>query len=499
MKVFKNGHVYRYDPDTKTYSRHNGLVVHDGRIVSLDPSDAGTGIAQVDLAGATVLPAFADCHVHLTDSGYFLGERFLGDVRSYREFEAAVARIPRAAFVLAGQYDESTWIDGAVADSRPLDRHFPDAYAMVVRIDGHSCIVNRKTLQWLDLAPDTAGIERDNTGAPTGRLSLRANWEAQSTFMKTLPLSVKREAEHVATSLALERGYLYLHVQFVGFDAGDYAGEIAALGDLPAAKWYPKICEPDPSLAHELGLPFIGGDVFLDGSIGSCTAAVSQPFSGGSYGELKYHDDELYVYFSNAEAMGISAGVHAIGDRAIEQCLSTWERVLGGKPSTRGNRHFIEHFEIARPEHIAACVRMNIFLSMQPQFDQLWGGEGRMYDRRLGSARMRSMNALGEIERAGGILCGGDDSPVCALSPLEGMQAAVDHHELKQRLRAEQAVTMYTYNAARLAHAEERTGRLAPGYQADFVVLDRDPLAGARFSDCEVIATWSDGVPVFER
>lgn len=109
------------------------------------------------------------------------------------------------------------------------------------------------------------------------------------------------------------------------------------------------------------------------------------------------------------------------------------------------------------------------------------------------------MNALGEIERAGGILCGGDDSPVCALSPLEGMQAAVDHHELKQRLRAEQAVTMYTYNAARLAHAEERTGRLAPGYQADFVVLDRDPLAGARFSDCEVIATWSDGVPVFER
>jgi predicted amidohydrolase YtcJ len=499
MQILRNARVYRYDATKKTYFRHDGLVLDGARIVSLNPGEAGAGLQTIDMAGATILPAFADCHVHLTDTGYFLNERFLGGARSYDDFAQAVRRVPREQYVFAGQYDESFWQDGRSADAAPLERFFADDYAMLVRVDGHSCIVNRKTFEWLGLDPKLQGVERDDAGNPTGKLFLEANWRAQSQFMKALPERVKRDADRRATELALSRGYLHLHVQFVGLAREQYAQEVAALNALPKAKWYPKICEPDAKIAQELGLPYIGGDVFLDGSIGSCTAAVTEPFATtGSHGELKYGDDELYVYFSNAEALGISAGVHAIGDRAIEQCISTWERVLGGKPSARGNRHFIEHFEIARQEHIDACARMGIYLSMQPQFDELWGGRGQMYEARLGTQRMRTMNALGRIERAGAVLCGGDDSPVCNLSPLEGMQAAVDHHEPSERLSAQQAVTMYTYNAARLAHAETQTGVLSPGYAADFVVLDRDPLDGQRFTDCRVLATWSDGAPVFQ-
>ncbi len=110
---------------------------------------------------------------------------------------------------------------------------------------------------------------------------------------------------------------------------------------------------------------------------------------------------------------------------------------------------------------------------------------------------MRTMNALGRIQRAGAVLCGGDDSPVCALSPLEGMQSAVDHHEPQERLTPQEAVTMYTYSAAKLAHAENRTGMLAPGYAADFVVLDRDPFDGTPFTQCSVLSTWSDGECVY--
>lgn len=500
MQVLTNARIYRYDPAARSYSRHGGLVLDNSRIISLDPGEAGAGVERRDMRGATILPAFADCHMHLTDTGYFLEERFLGGVRSYDEFMEAVQRVPRGAYVFAGQYDESSWHDGRAADAAPLERFFPDSLAMLVRVDGHSCIVNRKTFAWLNPAPDTQGIERAENGEPTGKLFLEANWRAQSLFMKALPESVKRDADRRATELALSRGYLHLHAQFVGLPREEYAHEIAAVRELPGAKWYPKVCEPDARLAQELGLPYIGGDVFLDGSIGSCTAAVSEPFqTTGSHGELKYSDDELYVYFANAEALGISAGVHAIGDRAIEQCIATWERVLGGKPSSRGNRHFIEHFEIARQEHIEACARMGIYLSMQPQFDELWGGTGRMYETRLGTRRMRAMNALARIERAGAVLCGGDDSPVCNLSPLEGLQAAVDHHEPSERLTPQQALTMYTYNAARLAHVENETGVLAPGYAADFVVLDRDPFDGARFSDSRVLATWADGKPVYEK
>lgn len=478
-------------------------MLDDATIVSLDPSSAGPTVETIDLQGATVLPAFADCHVHLTDTGHFLDERNLNGVRSYAEFAAAVARLPRETYVLAGQYDESTWRDRRLADAAPLEHELADAFAMLVRVDGHSCIVNHKTLEWLDFPTATDGVERNGAGEPTRKLFLEANWRAQSAFMARLPSAAKRAADRRATELALSRGCLHLHAQFVGFAREQYAGEIAALSDLPNAKWYPKICEPDPQLAKELGLPYIGGDVFLDGSIGSCTAAVSEPFlsqadgTAPNRGELNFTDEQLHEYFSSAESLGISAGVHAIGDRAIEQCLATWERVLDGKQSANGCRHFIEHFEIARDDHIERCARMGIYLSMQPQFDMLWGGSGGMYEQRLGAQRMRGMNALGRIERAGAVLCGGDDSPVCQLDPLQGMQAAVDHHEPRERLTPQQAMTMYTYNAACLAHAEMRTGVLAEGYAADLAILDRDPLDGAAFSDCRVLATWCDGEEVY--
>ncbi|HVS45636.1 MAG TPA: amidohydrolase family protein [Verrucomicrobiae bacterium] len=503
MLILVDARVYRYEPPSGRYYRHDALAVDGDRIVGLDERDVGAGVERVSLNGATVLPAFSDCHVHVTDTGYFLGARDLNPTRSYDDYARAIGRVPlEHGVVLAGQYDESFWRDGRVADASPLNRLHPDARAMVVRVDGHSCVVNRATLAWLALSAEISGIELDGDGVPTGKLFLEANWRAQAAFMEAVPQAAKREAERRAVDVALSHGALHLHAQLVGFKREEYAVEIAALRTL-AGKWYPKICEPDPQLAAELGLPYVGGDVFLDGSIGSCTAAVGEPFLSGvgdttsGNGALRFSDDQVYAYFATAEAMGISAGVHAIGDRAIEQCLATWERVLDGKPSRRGTRHFIEHFEIARPEHIEACARMGIYLSMQPQFDLLWGGAGNMYDVRLGTARMQTMNALGRAQRAGAILCGGDDSPVCNLDPLQGMQACVAHHEPSERLSAEEALTMYTYNAALLAHAERETGILAPGFAADLVVLDGDPLDGAAFSDCTVLQTWCDGVPAY--
>ncbi len=269
------------------------------------------------------------------------------------------------------------------------------------------------------------------------------------------------------------------------------ADEIDALRRLPA-KIVPKVCEPDAALAVELGLPFVGGDVFTDGSIGSRTAALAQPYADApTCGALRFRDDELEAFFADADRLGVAAGVHAIGDAAIDQCVAAWERVLNGKPSARGARHFIEHFECARPEHIEACARMNLHLSMQPLFDAQWGGAGGMYETRLGTARMRGMNALASIVRAGAVLCGGDDAPVCPLDPLAGMRACVEHHEATERLTPHDALAAYTVNAARLAYAETRTGNLAPGLAADLVVLDRDPFEDG-FGDCTVLETWSD-------
>src|SRR5579872_3371639 len=111
MQLLEGARFYRFDRPTRRFVRHDFLLIgDDGRIASVDPHAAG-GVTRRKMHDATVLPAFADCHVHLTDTGYFLGEHDLNGARSYDEFARAIARIPRSEFVLAGQYDESTWSD----------------------------------------------------------------------------------------------------------------------------------------------------------------------------------------------------------------------------------------------------------------------------------------------------------------------------------------------------------------------------------------------------
>ncbi len=499
MKLLVNCRAYVFDPHSRSYTRREALGIDGSRLCGFDPAEAGNGVERIDLDGAIVVPAFADCHVHFAESGYSVGARDFRDVRSYSEFGARIARLePDGDYLIAGNFDDSSWND-ASADARPLERFHAERLALLTRVDAHSCLVNRRTFEALALDPQLAGIDRDREGRPTGRLFLAANWAAQQHFYARLPQSVRRASERRAYALALSEGAVHLHAQLLGLGSRDaYAAEIAALRALGPMKWYPKICERDPELAVALGLPFVGGDVFLDGSIGSGSAALCAPYADrAGNGELALGDAEVLDFFARAEQLGVSAGVHAIGDRAIEQCLAAWEEVLGGRPSSRA-RHFVEHFELATPTQIARSARLGLLLSMQPQFDAAWGGPGGMYETRLGIERAASMNALRTALREGATLCGGDDSPVCRLSPLRGMAAAVAHHNPAQRLTPLEALTMYTADAARLGHAEHRTGRLAEGYDADLVVLDRDPFDDGDFAATRIMQTWIDGNLVHE-
>ncbi|MDE2572205.1 MAG: amidohydrolase family protein, partial [bacterium] len=410
----ENGRIYALDPATGAYRRHAEMVIEGRRIAALGERLAGAGLARVDLQGKTLLPAFADCHLHLTDSGWFLGARSLAGVRSHQEFADRIGAIPDGAMIFAGQYDDAGWRDGREADARALEAAFPERLAMLVRVDGHSCVVNRKTLAWLDLPRELTGVERAAGGTPTGRLFLDANWRAQAAYMAALPETARRDAERNALHEALRRGALHLHLQLVGFEGVEaFASEMAVLAALAREaapeferKLHWKLCTLDVESVARLGLRYVGGDVFLDGSIGSRTAAVREPYADcGGEGTLFHDDEEVERYFAAAEAHGISAGVHAIGDRATEQAIAAIERALSGRRSPR-TRHFIEHAEMLSPEQIVRCARLGIHLSMQPQFDAAWGGEGGMYERRLGRARSRGMNRLGTLLRAGVVVAG---------------------------------------------------------------------------------------------
>ena len=493
MLLLDRARVYRFDTATKRFIRHRSVLIDDGTIVALDEEPIGIGIERRDLEGATVLPAFTDCHVHLAQTGYWLGPRSLTAVRSYAEFDAAIANLPREdGMVYAGQFDDALWDDGSRADSGPLERHHGNALGLVKRVDGHSCLVNRRTLDWLDLPRDIDGIERDSAGAPTGRLSLNANWAAQSRFLASIPLGVQRGAERLAAEHARANGILAVHVQLIGRSREEYRDDVEFLRSL-TIRALPKICETDATIARDLGLPFIGGDVFLDGSIGSCTAAISEPYLGNrGNGSLRFDDATVEAYVAGAEILGISAGVHAIGDAAIDQFVRAVRTVLRDRPSPRGTHHFIEHFEMPRREHVDACLRMEIHCSMQPQFHATWGGEAGMYDDRLGTRRRKAMNPIRSIVRSGGLVAGGSDSPVCSLDALAGMHAACTLQEPEACLDPHEALALYTVNAAVFSRTA-LAGNIAPGCTAELVVLDNDPLDDTAFNNCRVLDTVEEG------
>jgi predicted amidohydrolase YtcJ len=499
MTSYVNCRAYAFDSAARTYTVREAFSIEDGRFISVGEPPVGISAERIDLGGATVVAAFADCHVHLADTGYTLGSRDLSGVRDAAGFARAVAALPQdEAYLFAGRYDDASWPRGEEAGAAPLERYHAARFIVISRVDGHSSLLNARTFAELALEPDLSGIERDPAGRPTGRLFGEANWVAQSRFVARLPASARRAGQARAAEAALANGAVHLHAQLLGCGSrAGYAEAIASLRALPAVKIHPKICEREPELAASFGLPYVGGDVFLDGSLGSGTAATCAPYADrAGNGTLALEDGEVERYFGAAERCGVSAGVHAIGDRAIEQCLATWERVLGNRPSPR-NRHFIEHFELATPEQIERAARLGLYLSMQPQFQATWGGPGGMYETRLGPRRAASMNALRSVLRAGATLCGGDDSPVCALEPLAGMAAACVHGTAAERLEPLEALTMYTYDAARFGHAEGSTGALAAGLAADFVVLDRDPFASGTFAGTRVLSTWSDGLRVY--
>jgi predicted amidohydrolase YtcJ len=199
----------------------------------------------------------------------------------------------------------------------------------------------------------------------------------------------------------------------------------------------------------------------------------------------------LTELFDEAAEAVLSLGVHAIGDRAIEEAIAAWEAVIAKRGPLRGLRPSIDHFEVAHPDQIARAARCGLLLSMQPAFDHLWGGEKGMYAVRFGPERAQAMNLFATARRAGCIVCGGSDSPVTKLSALLGMHSLVNHHVASERSSIDEALRAYTSDAAMLAYEEAERGSIAPGMAADFAILEKslDEVAPHQIKDIKVTMT----------
>jgi predicted amidohydrolase YtcJ len=253
----------------------------------------------------------------------------------------------------------------------------------------------------------------------------------------------------------------------------------------------------DPARGRRVG----GFKIFADGTFGSCTAHMHEPFSDrpGTRGFLTLAEDVIAERMRAAHAAGLQICVHAIGDAAIERCVTLLEKLLADSPRA-GHRHRIEHASLVSPELAARMAKLGLCISTQPLFihsEKAWLG------RRLGPARARHVYPLRSFLDAGLVVGGASDAPVESLDVLHAIQCCVTREgfEPQQALTPYEALRLFTRDAAYLQFEEHEKGTLAPGKRADLVVLSHSPLAVApeRIAAIRVLRTLTAGRVVHDE
>jgi predicted amidohydrolase YtcJ len=249
--------------------------------------------------------------------------------------------------------------------------------------------------------------------------------------------------------------------------------------------------------------------LFMDGVIESKTARMLAPYTDGSNGAWQFTDSELDRIFEEADAAGLQLHGHAIGDGAVRQFLDAVER-LNQAQGVKDRRPLLAHIEAIDPSDIPRFAALGVFANMQP----LWAypdpfiTEGTLPV--LGEARTSRLYPFGELARAGASLVAGSDWSVTTLNPWPAIEVALTRQDpdapgavlgAGQELTLEQLLAAYTREGARAVFEEDRLGMLKVGYQADFVIVDRNPfeLDPHQLSEVSVLETWVEGQQVFDR
>lgn len=477
---------------------------HVQRVGSGDPPDADR---IVELPGATILPGFIDTHVHLTRTGSALANRDVEAAGSAQELLALArerASEGEGAVVLLG-FDESRWEDPThpgleqldAATSRPLVIH---------RVDGHVALANSAALDAAGIRSDQEGVERDANGAPTGRVTRDAVERLGRWASASLEDNEIQELQLRAAALGASNGVTAAHEMSMPHWLGlrDLQVFLGHRDRLPMDV-APVVASMDIPQIMDLGLPAIGGDLPMDGSIGARTAAVMAPYADSEGSGTGYHEDgELETFFHAGHTAGLQVGVHAIGDRAIEQVLTVWEGVYGALDSRerrhfRARRHRIEHFEMASTSQIERAAMLGLAVSVQPTFDRYWGQPGGLYEAGLGWDRAAAMNPIRTMIDRGIQVGAGSDTPITPFDPMLSIAACEMHHDVAQRLSRFEAIRLHTSGGARVGHQEDKKGVLGPGMHADMAIFDEDPMTTDAVEGLRPILTISLGREVFAR
>jgi predicted amidohydrolase YtcJ len=483
-------------------------------------------IRQIDLKGKLVVPGFIDNHTHFLLGGFELNAVNFHSAKSPVDFihtlQTYCAQYDDDRWILGGLWDHESW-GGALPETSWIDSICGNHPVFVSRYDGHMAFANSKALQMAGVTaatPDPPGgtIVRNKKGEPTGVVKD----EAMSLIQSVIPSPTDKELDerfHRAQEHALEHGITQVH------DMGGYGGwrdldtyrrnernkqlKMRIYAFMPLSTWakLDSFCRENGKGDDQLRWGGLKG--FVDGSLGSTTAWFYQPYldAPNNYGLTINDTTAIREEILLADKAGMQVTVHAIGDRANDYLLQSYE-IAVKENGERDRRFRIEHAQHLSPQALTRFASQHVIPSMHPYHTI---DDGRWASKRLDADRLSRSYAFGTLLKSGATLTFGSDWTVAPLDALQGIYAAVTRRTLddrhpqgwfpEQKLTVEQALRCYTTNNAYAGFQEKKLGMLRKGFLADFVVLSHDlfEIPPENIREAYVLRTVVDGKEVYQK
>lgn len=523
----------RADAATPADESGSTVVIEGGRIVSVgtDFTTAADDIT-IDASNTVLLPGFVDSHVHLVWTGQSLANVPLTDAADLKEIQRRLAaerdRLGADATILRGK----GWLFDAI-DEEPtaamIDEVVADIPVYLDSNDMHSIWLNTAAIRALGIdatTPDPSGgrLSRLPSGEPAGMIYERAAHEIGWAHLAATTSDADR-VESVFRALDAFAAAGVTSVVDMGMDEEGWralrAAEAQRGGSLPvrvAAHWLVvDTGDDDQNLAQirrvaEVSaeasewLEVIGIKLVLDGVIDACTAAMNHPYADGSNGSMMWDPTRLESVALAADAAGLRIAMHAIGDLASDVALDVLESVIESNPAW-DRRPRLEHLEVVSEGTPARMAALGITASVQPvhadpAIQPNWRAQ-------LGDDRVERGYPWRSFSDAGALMAFGTDAPTAPHEALDNLYIATTRgsvidptqpaHTTQSTVSPDAALRHATIDSAASYAADGRIGRVVPGYLADLVGLDRDPLGADGFRRNSVAFTITGGDVVFQR
>jgi len=421
---------------------------------------------KIDLNEKIILPGFIDSHTHLIHHGLSL---FFPDIYKTDSLEEAIQKVyefhkKNLPFIIALNFDESKWKEKRLPTKFDLDKISRKKIVVFRRICGHLAVTNTKGIEFFS----KFGKIEEDTGTMKEEIPLKIFTLLnipEDIFLYSLEKGIKEAIKKGITSshemvgkkgfyyfLKLkEKGKLKLKIRY--YAPKDLFTEIEKIGII---KGY-----------GDEFFRFCGIKIFTDGSIGSEKAAISFYYKNSrKRGEMLISKREYQKILKKCEEKGIQLAIHAIGDRAIKNVLK-WSKEIIKKTDLR---HRIEHAEMIDLKTAEEFKEMGFTISIQPNFIKNWQFKNGMYEEKLGEKWIYKMNPLKSLIKLKTKFGFGSDC--MPLSPLYGIEGAINHPNPEEKITLKEAIKIYTEGSSLLSFDEQKVGKIKKGYLADLIVIE---------------------------